>query len=176
MIAFVLLLASIAGAPIHCPRIPTPLDDVQLAAVLTAGHVVAFGRQPSRMRLAMAWAQVALEGGRGRKLICHNLGSIGAGKRSPWYRVGPARFRAFVTWDGAAVSYWRLLATRCSYALMLFDAGAPRQAAAALRRCGYHRSDATRYGDGLAGLFRAGLRSTSASARDNQRQLHSGSD
>ncbi len=60
------------------PKI-TPLTPSELAKALIAAHVALFGKPPSPNRLAVAWAQCALETGRGALTQHFNFGNITPG-------------------------------------------------------------------------------------------------
>lgn len=144
------MISLLLAAALACAQ-PTPLGELELAAVLRDGHHAVFGRFPSRQRLASAWAHVALESGRGARSCSHNIGSIGARGDAPAYVIAGARFAVEPSFRDGAEAYWRTL-RRCTSALGAFDSGDVRYAAVRLARCGYHRSDVDTYGDALAGL------------------------
>jgi hypothetical protein len=155
-----LLLAAILGGPLHdhAPHrgarapmvvaIATPIAEVDILAVLrrTAGHA-------PRNRVLMAWALVALENARGRKVYGNNLGNVGPGKGKPRFKLRDGGYyQAFATPRDGAVRLWAVL-TRCSAAMASADAGDGLGAARSLRRCGYHRTDPSRYGGALRSLY-----------------------
>jgi hypothetical protein len=152
------------------PRVRTPLSEVDLADVLQAGHVAALGSEPSKERLGVAWAQMALEHGRGKYVYCNNIGNITAGGWSgPYYvirvqeRVNKAtnewkwmdlKFRVHRTPEDGAADFWRLLAGRYASALPLFDAGDAVGAAMRLGALNYYTAHEEQYARGMAGLYR----------------------
>lgn len=121
------------------PR-PTPLTPVALARALYGGHRDAFaGKKPSGHRLAVAWAQTALETGSGAKTRGFDVGNVGG------------RARAFRSAREGATAYWRAV-QRCEAVLPFFDAGDAAGAAHQLARCGYYRADPAVYASGMASL------------------------
>src|SRR6478735_5228340 len=68
------------------PKVSTPISQVELVTTLRDAHVQQYGFEPSRSRLAMAWAQVALENANGQVMWNHNIGNIGPKKKDAWYR------------------------------------------------------------------------------------------
>lgn len=139
-------------------RTTTPLSDIELFQVIESGHVTVLGEKVPRNRLIMAWAQVAFENGRGRKVYNHNLGNIGAASppRSPYYVVSGYQFTSFDSFELGANAYWRTINKMCSGALRRFDEGDPAGAAIMLRRCGYYRADVAHYTSNLSSLFYTG--------------------
>lgn len=61
------------------PRIRQPLTEVELAVALRTGHGLSFGFHPSANRLAVAWAQCALEHAHGQALDNFCIGNVTAG-------------------------------------------------------------------------------------------------
>jgi hypothetical protein len=130
-----------------------------LVDALRDSHVAEYGTLPPRNRLAMAWAQVALENGHGTAVWNFNLGNVGPSRYTdnPWYfHVPGARYRAFDNFNDSGRAYWRVV-HRCSSALRAFDDGAPKVAAEALRRCGYYGAPLVPYVAGLNSLFNQAL-------------------
>ena len=74
----------------HVATVLTPMTRTELLGALREGHVKAFGRLPSRERMAMAWGQVAFENGQGRWTYNHNLGNVGttASNQPAYYNRG----------------------------------------------------------------------------------------
>jgi len=149
------------------PRVPTPLSEIELAQVLRDGHRLAFGEDPSDLRLAVAWAHLAYEHGRGRFIECNNLGNLSVREEQPGaYFVRPKlkerrrrdvtqpfgrwrwldiRFYAFPTPAIGARAYWRHLADHYGKALAYFSAGAPKEAARNLAQHGWATAPPERY-------------------------------
>lgn len=167
--------AEAAQAPAEKPRevakAPTPLTEAQLLDVLRAGHVAVTGAEPSRARLACAWAQVALEHGRGKYVYNHNLGNITAlggwpgqyyvirvqerVKRDPdVWKWTDLKFRAHETPEAGAADYWRLMLKRYASAIARFDSADPAGAALELSRLGFYTARAEHYMKAMAALYR----------------------
>jgi hypothetical protein len=149
--------------PIEDKPVLTPLGEKQLMNVLKHTHQEVFDRPASRERLAMAWAQVALENGRGKLTLNHNLGNVGAIKNQRYYRKGPARFRSFSAFHEGGRAYWNVLKNNCAGALQTFRSMDPMLTAKKLRRCGYHRTEVELYGKVLHGLMWTGHKLASES-------------
>jgi len=159
--------------PREVPREPTPQTEVELARLLVQAHQIVFGAPPNDQRLSVAWAQVALEGGRGRDIECNNFGNIimpetGVGdfyvlkatertRKNPkarlekWEQVN-MRFRAYRTPLDGAVAYWRLIKDRYTDALAFFDQGNGFLAARRLAEAGYMTAEAQPYASGMGSL------------------------
>ncbi len=151
-----LLLTTPAAAPpaetLPRPAEATALPVADAPAVLERAHLAVFGHLPSAARLAMATAQVRLEG---LALPGRNLGAIHAVRGQPWARLGRShRLRWFASYDDAARAYWGLLRARCRGALHAMNSGDPARVARRLRRCGYYRAPEAWYRDGLRALRR----------------------
>lgn len=140
------------------PKQMTPITEIELVEVLQEAHIEVFGAPAAKARLSVAWAQVALENGRGRTTYNYNLGNIGPYRGFPYYKQGLSKFRAFPDFQAAARVYWELLRDRCSAALRSFEAMNAPYTALLLRRCGYHRSEIERYASGLGSLMWSGYR------------------
>ncbi len=130
----------------------TPIGEPELAAVLRDGHNAVFGYFPSKKRLAVGWAQVALENGRGKKTFNHNLGKITSFGTRPYY-VQKHRFRAHNNFREGAEDYWRVVNKMCKRALPHFDKGDPYTAAQILSSCGYYEADKYKYGKSMQWLY-----------------------
>lgn len=143
-------LVAVAVALLASPRYG-PLRAAEVPALLRSAHVAELGRAPTPARLAMAVAQVRLEG---LALCGRNLGAIGAGPGEPSCKVGGSRLRAWATYGEAARHYWATLRARCSRALHAYDTGDARLVAGLLARCGYHRTPVAIYAAGLASFGR----------------------
>ena len=152
------------------PKVQTPLSETGLVNILAWGHEALFGVQPTRARLAVAWAHVALENGRGALVYNNNLGNI-AGFRWPGsvyvVRVQerePATdrwawrdmlFRAHGTAQAGSHDYWRTLERTYADALPLFDAGRPYDAALKLGELVWFTETPEQYARRMTLLFRA---------------------
>jgi hypothetical protein len=148
------------------PKILTPLSEKELMSVLKISHAKYFEFEPSKARLAVAWAQVALECGRGAKTYNHNIGNIGATKNQTYYIVSTHNYRHFLTFEEGANAYWKTL-SKCSSALQAFDAGDPISAAAALKRCRYYDADENHYSKSMLNLFYRALKIMENNEQDN---------
>jgi len=140
------------------PSVVTPLGRTDIADVLLRGHVRELGVAPSASRLAMAWAQVALENGNGKYSYDHNLGNIGPWTPAQAWYLSPLDknfYRAFDTFEEAATAYWRVV-RKCPGALARFDAGFAEEAAKLLRQCGYFGADLATYAKAMASLYQTG--------------------
>lgn len=143
-------LVAVAVALLAAPRYG-PLRAAEVPALLRAAHVAELGYAPTPARLAMASAQVRLEG---LRLCGRNLGAIGATEGEPSCRVGGSKLRAWATYDEAARGLWRLLRAMRSRALHAYDTGDARLVAGLLARCGYMRVSADAYARGLRSFGR----------------------
>lgn len=148
-----------AAVPLLQAAERTPIEPSELLKVLRRAHVEVFGAEPSTNRLAVAWAQIAFENGRGKEVFNFNLGNIGPGAkhRRILLRDG-GYYRAFTSFDEAALTYWTHLKEHCPTALLGFSSLNALYISERLRACGYHRTDVTRYGQGISGLIYAALR------------------
>lgn len=148
-----------ADSEFRCLKVrktPTTISQDDLHDVLREAHTDVFGHEPSLNRSTMAWAQVAFENGRGKKVFNHNLGNIGGNPirpKLPFFMISGHRFRAFTSFEQGAQSYWETILKMCSGVLPAFDAGDPVLAAHVLRRCGYYRVDVEHYSENLSSLF-----------------------
>ncbi len=135
------------------PKEATPLSQTELLAQLRNAHELQFGYAPNRSRLAMAWAQVALENAQGEVIWNHNLGNVGPRKNDVWYRHSSlTTYRSFETFAEGGMAYWRTV-SHCQSTLAMFDAGWPGQVAENLKRCGYFGADVQLYIDGMNRLY-----------------------
>jgi hypothetical protein len=154
VLLFVFLLSGITFGhhnKYHVKRVDTPIDVVGLAKVLKEGHKKAFGVYPSDKRLAVGWAQVALENGQGKIIHNHNLGFINSGKKRPYF-IKKHRFKAHKTFLEGATDYWKVVHKLCKSSLIYFDKGQPYNAAQRLKSCGYYGADADLYGKAMIKL------------------------
>ncbi len=135
----------------------TPISPENLIAVLELTHTDLFQQPPSKERLTMANAHIAIENGRGKKIYGNNFGNIGAARvptgGHPFYRIGGSRFLAHPSAEAGAKAYWMHMVRRCGTALVRFSDGSGYQSAADLKRCGYHRADVNLYGAALQSLY-----------------------
>lgn len=135
------VLAQQVPQSLERPRVSTPLTPTELLATLRQAHIVQYGSPPNQARLAMAWAQVALENAHGAMMWNHNVGNVGPGRNDTWYRHSPStRYRSFESFIDGAKTYWRVV-TWCKAAIKMFDVGNPVQAAEYLHQCGYYEDD-----------------------------------
>lgn len=136
----------------HRPRFDTPIDTMGLARVLKEGHKKAFGEYPSNKRLAVGWAQIAIENGQGKIIHNHNLGFITSSKNRPYF-IKKNRFRSHKTFLEGATDYWKVINKLCKSSLVYFDKGQPYNAALRLKSCGYYEADADHYGKAMSKLY-----------------------
>lgn len=135
------------------PKVSTPISQVELVTTLRDAHVQQYGFEPSRSRLAMAWAQVALENANGQVMWNHNIGNIGPKKKDAWYRHSSLTvYRSFDSFVDGAKTYWRTV-ERCSSTLTMFDNGWATAASENLKRCGYFGADIELYVNGMNRLY-----------------------
>lgn len=146
-----LLQIALVAALAATPPTPTPLGELELAAVLRDGHHFVFGTFPSRRRLGVAWAQTALECGRGAKTIGWNVGQIGALEGQPFHWIAGHKFRDYDDAIDGARSYW-FAVKPFTRALHSFDAGDPGGAARALSGH-YFRANADDYARAMLALY-----------------------
>jgi len=135
----------------------TPLSPVKLAETLKEGHYQKFGTYPNNKRLAVGWAQVALENGKGYYTYNYNFGKIKSGKTRPHY-VQKHRFRAHRNAIEGAADYWNIVDRICKRSLTAFNIGAPERAAHILYGCGYYGANKTKYGQEMRKLYSTALR------------------
>lgn len=117
----------------------TPVSELQLAEALIVAHRDVAKKRANGHRISVAWAQVALESGRGARTRAYNIGQIDNGK---------ARYK---TLREGAQAYWRAVG-RCKSSLGYFDVGDAYGAGKSLRKCGYHRTDPEVYGEAMRKL------------------------
>lgn len=137
------------------PAVQTSISPTQLIAVLRDAHAVIFGTAPSMNRLAMAWAQIALENGQGQFVYNHNLGNVvPITSKQPWFYIADHnKYRSFASFDESAQMYWAVIKS-CAPAIRQFDAGQAATAAAALKNCKYYDADVGPYAAQMSSLFR----------------------
>ena len=149
---FLSILLPFPHEPNRVEREQTPISTVKLAQVLKEGHHEVFGYYPSDNRLAVGWAQVAIENGQGRKVYNYNLGNINSAKSRPYY-VKHNRFKAHQSFRQGAKDYWKIVKKLCRTSLVYFDAGAAYQAALQMKRCGYYTANEKKYGKSMSKLY-----------------------
>ena len=152
VLLFILLLLPQQPSSHRVERELTPINQVELANVLREGHRNVFGSYPSRNRLAVGWAQVAIENRQGLETYNHNLGNINSAPTRPYY-VKRNRFKAHPDFITGAEDYWRVVRKMCSRSLVHFDNGDPYSAAQALYGCGYYGADRHLYGRAMQQLY-----------------------
>lgn len=132
----------------------TPLTTSQLVRTLRDAHVNVFGYEPSPNRLAMAWAHVGFENGRGKLIWNYNIGNVGPSREEHYYyrHSQYTSYRAFDGFLDGAIVYWRVV-RRCSTALKHFNNGSPRDAAIGLKQCGYYGVEVEHYAKELSSLY-----------------------
>ncbi len=106
----------------------------------------------------MAWAQAALECGRGARAVNWNFGNVGASASAPHHVIAGQSFASYEDAIEGAQGYWLAVRAVCSGSLRAFDDGDPEGAADRLSRCGYHRSDVDAYGAAMSALYGHALR------------------
>lgn len=155
LIFAIMLTSPMAHSESKSNRVPivhTPIGQLELAQVLKNSHYSVFGEFPSDKRLAVAWAQVAIENGQGYQTFNHNLGNINSAKSRPYY-LKHHRFKSHKDFIDGGIDYWKIVHKMCRSSLPAFDAGAPRWAANRLSACGYYGADKTKYGHAMAWLY-----------------------
>ena len=132
----------------------TPLTETQLLRALSDAHVEVFGTEPKKNRLAMAWAQVGLESGRGKYIWNYNLGNVGPfmGTHDYYFHSPGVKYRSFDGFLEGGIAYWKVI-KKCSAALPQFDDGQPVAATEALKRCNYFEADLDMYIGIMSSLF-----------------------
>lgn len=156
------------------PKTHTPITGAQLVDVLRNAHVSEFGKRPTRQRLSMAWAQVALENDHGKAVWNHNLGNIGPAPSMSvaWYNHSQGvKYRAFNDANDAGRAYWRVI-NRCGSALQAFDDGYPRGASEGLKRCGYYTADVNGYIDAMSTLYSQAIAHIVPESESRERKLN----
>jgi hypothetical protein len=154
-------------------RVATPLGEVAIARILRTAHELELGAPPSKERLAVAWAHIALENARGEGIECNNFGNLTIWEREPGphfvrilkerrpikrgltvtrWRWVEMRFRAFESPVAGARAYWAHLNDKFSDALAQFDFEDGHGAGHKLARLGYATAFSMRYADSIASL------------------------
>jgi hypothetical protein len=136
-------------------KISTPASQEDLVKTLCDSHIVEFGVPPTANRLALSWAQVALENNRGKKVWNNNLGNQGPFRMNQEYYHHLKRgwpYRSFKSLNESGVQYWKIL-KKCSMALHAFDAGDAVTAATSLKKCNYYSSNEKQYSLTLNSLY-----------------------
>lgn len=137
------------------PMVNTPLTRSELLTTLRDAHREAYGSEPSRNRLAMAWAQVAGENLHGKLIYNRNLGNVGPYRPDQPYYVVPAdhhRYRHFNSFIEGAKAYWATV-RHCTAAIRMFDDGNAPKAAEYLRNCGYYEAELDVYSRTMKSLY-----------------------
>lgn len=153
------LRCALVAAGLLCAPQSTPMGELELAVALRDAHGAVFASSPSVRRLAIAWAQAALECGRGAHAVNWNFGNVGASSAQAHHTIAGQRFASYNDAVEGAQGYWLAVRAVCSGALRAFDDGDPEGAAERLSRCGYHRSDVATYGAAMSSLYGHALRS-----------------
>jgi hypothetical protein len=153
-------------------KVATPLSQEQLVIVLEASHVRVFGTVPKPTKLAMGWAQVSLENGRGKYIYNNNIGNIGPSKKSQqdfYHHLGHRGYpyRSFKTIEEGADAYWRTI-KKCRVAVRAFDVGDPWQSAKALKSCNYYMAPLESYNKNLSSLYHEGHGKVVPRAKNNR--------
>lgn len=134
-------------------KILTPVNKYEIVQVMEQTHQSVFQKPAKTNRIAMAWAQIALENSHFQKVYSFNFGNIGSSTNVPHYILGGHRFRAFPEPKSGMEYYWKTINNMCSMAFKYFDAGLPEKASFQLHRCGYFRSDPEVYAKNLRSLY-----------------------
>ena len=148
-------------AHIEEPRKLTQISEKDLAKVLNESYYNVHRKLPDENTLASAWAHVALENNRGKRVWNYNLGNIGNSPHSrpaPVYdHFGKTKYRSYTTFVSAGEAYWRVI-SKCKQAVVNFRLGYPKAAAISLKRCNYYRANEEQYSTALSSLYAEGLR------------------
>lgn len=135
------------------PKTATPLSQTELLVTLRESHIKLYGKAPSKRRLAMAWAQVALENAQGEVMWNHNVGNVGPRGNDVWYKHSNlTTYRSFDNFIDGAMTYWGTV-ERCGTTLKLSDLGYATMVAENLKRCGYFGADIELYVKGMNRLY-----------------------
>lgn len=135
----------------------TSISASALKQVLQESHIEVFGEKANINRINMAWAQIALENGKGKLVYNYNLGNIGAHATKNtklFYRVADSKFRSFLSFREGAKNYWKILKNRCPGSLRYFSFGDVKSAATMLKTCNYYESDLDLYYKNMNSLFK----------------------
>lgn len=139
-------------------KIQTSITESELVNLLQRTHHIVFNTKISNNKLAMAWAQVALENGRGKFVYNNNIGNVGTFTNNQFfYKVNKHRYRSFETLDEGAIAYWRVI-KRCYTANILFDSTDVFAAAKALKNCKYYEADYNHYSNSMNKLYKHALK------------------
>lgn len=136
-------------------KVSTPISEKELAKALCDSHMERYGSLPNKNKLAVAWAHVGLENGRGKKVWNNNLGNQGPFTMQQKYYHHLKRgwpYRSFNDFNESASSYWRII-EKCSMAGSAFSMGNPDAASQSLKRCNYYSSSAEDYTRSLTSLY-----------------------
>lgn len=137
-------------------KLQTSIEVQELKDVLQEAHLDIFGKPASINRINMAWAQIAIENGKGKLVYNYNLGNIGAHatkNTKPFYRVAGSKFISFLSFKEGAKSYWKFFKNKCRGSLAYFDLGDTKNSARMLKNCNYYESDVDFYYLNMRSLF-----------------------
>jgi hypothetical protein len=135
----------------------TSIEVSELKEVLQESHIEVFGTKANVNKINMAWAQIALENGKGKLVYNYNLGNIGAHatkNTKPFYRVAGSKFISFLSFKQGAKTYWKVLKNRCPGSLSYFSSGDVKSAATMLKNCNYYESDLDSYYFSMNSLYK----------------------
>lgn len=155
------------------PRTYTPLDEDKLHEKLFDSHIELFGYAPSHKRLAMAWAQVSLENGRGKYTWNKNLGNVipTTSSHAFYFTDSAVKYRAFQTFNEAGMVYWATV-KKCEGLLEMFDNGNASVAARMLKSCGYFEANVEDYEPALKQLYTYAVKRHSDERESCYRPIH----
>lgn len=135
----------------------TSIEVYALKKVLQESHIEVFGNKANLNKINMAWAQIALENGKGKFVYNYNLGNIGAHaikNTRPFYRVADSKFRSFLSFKEGAKNYWTYLKNKCPGSLNYFNTGDVKSVVTILKKCNYYESDVDLYYLNMNSLFK----------------------
>lgn len=138
----------------------TPVTEEDIFEELKKAYVILYNKEPHENLLVGAWAHVALENGKGKKIWNNNFGNIGPlpGEDVQFYdHFRKTKYRSFNDPTSGAMAYWKFLES-CPMALKNFRYNDPRGASISLKRCNYYRADQTHYSKLLTSLYGTGSR------------------
>jgi len=149
------------------PATTTPVTPQDLVAALGAAYAAQMGHPPEPDTLAVLCAQVALETGNMRSLVCYNLGNIKRGPGPDWcsfetfeYLGNPpvktsmvCEFSAWPTLESACESFVAFLYQHYPEAWTAAVHGDPEGFARGLRVRGYYTAPVEQYAAGVKAWF-----------------------
>jgi hypothetical protein len=141
---------------IEIVKYKTDVSEKDTKIALRDTHIEVFGKPASNNSIDMAWAQIAIENGRGNIVYNYNLGNIGNSPNQPirsYYKLSGYHFMSFHSIKHGAKFYWKTLQDRCPGALPYFHNGNAIDASIALKKCGYYKADLDFYSKNLRALF-----------------------